>query len=111
MITNQQGKRIFDIADALHVLAPTAQWRLEHDSTNHENLVWESTDIAKPSQEAIDAEVARQQAAWDSQEYARNRAPEYPSITDQLDALWKGGAEADAMKAKIVAIKSKYPKS
>ncbi len=42
--------------------------------------------------------------------YRARRAAEYPPIGDQLDALWKGGADAEAMKAAIVAIKTKYPK-
>ena len=45
-----------------------------------------------------------------SKEYQRERAAEYPSIGDQLDALWKGGAEAEAMLAKVQAVKQKYPK-
>jgi hypothetical protein len=41
--------------------------------------------------------------------YAKRRA-EYPSIGDQLDALWKGGeAQADMFDA-ITAVKAKYPK-
>ena len=43
--------------------------------------------------------------------YDEQRKAEYPDIRDQLDALWKGGAEADAMKEIIQAIKAKYPKS
>ena len=43
--------------------------------------------------------------------YVSQRVASYPSIGDQLDALWKGGAEADAMKAKIQAVKTKYPKA
>lgn len=42
--------------------------------------------------------------------YADLRRAEYPPIGDQLDALWKGGAEAAAMKAVIDGIKAKYPK-
>jgi hypothetical protein len=42
--------------------------------------------------------------------YVEKRRMEYPPIGDQLDALWKGGAEAEAMKAKIQEIKAKYPK-
>lgn len=42
--------------------------------------------------------------------YAKRRA-EYPSLGDQLDALWKGGDAADAMIAKIAEIKAKYPKA
>jgi hypothetical protein len=43
--------------------------------------------------------------------YAQLREMHYPPIGDQLDAFWKGGAEAEAMKAKIDAVKAKYPKS
>ena len=39
------------------------------------------------------------------------RAREYPAMSEQLDAFWKGGAVADAMKEKIAAIKTKYPKT
>jgi len=42
--------------------------------------------------------------------YQLQRKPEYPSIGDQLDALWKGGQDAEDMKAKINAVKTKYPK-
>ena len=42
--------------------------------------------------------------------YAQKRALEYPPVTDQLDAVWKGGADAEAMRARIEEIKNKYPK-
>ena len=41
--------------------------------------------------------------------YARRRA-EYPALGDQLDAQWKGGDAADAMQARIQAVKAKHPK-
>lgn len=42
--------------------------------------------------------------------YADLRRAEYPPLGDQLDALWKGGADAAAMKAIIDGVKAKYPK-
>jgi hypothetical protein len=49
--------------------------------------------------------------AWkDPEAYKYARAAEYPPIGDQLDALWKGGAEAEAMLAKVQAVKQKFPK-
>jgi hypothetical protein len=42
--------------------------------------------------------------------YAQRRALEYPPVVDQLDAFWKGGAEAESMRACIQEIKNKYPK-
>ena len=50
------------------------------------------------------------QAYVDAHAYIAKRAAEYPPIGDQLDALWKGGAEAEAMLAKVQAVKQKYPK-
>jgi hypothetical protein len=50
-------------------------------------------------------------AAWvDPEAYKYKRAAEYPAITDQLDALWKGGDAAAEMLAKVQAVKAKYPK-
>lgn len=43
--------------------------------------------------------------------YAEKRAAEYPSIGDQLDALWKGGDAAAQMLAAVQAVKVKYPKA
>lgn len=42
--------------------------------------------------------------------YADKRVSEYPSIGDQMDAMWKGGDAATEMLARIQAIKAKYPK-
>ena len=50
------------------------------------------------------------QAYVDAHAYIAKRAAEYPPIGDQLDALWKGGTEAEAMLAKVQAVKAKYPK-
>lgn len=42
--------------------------------------------------------------------YAKRRA-EYPSLAEQMGAMWKGGDAAAAMAAKIAEIKAKYPKA
>jgi hypothetical protein len=47
---------------------------------------------------------------FDASLYSAKRASEYPSIGDQLDALWKGGEAAAEMLAKVQAVKAKYPK-
>jgi len=53
---------------------------------------------------AVEAYVA-------SQAYIAKRVAEYPSIGDQLDAIWKGGDAAAAMLSKVQAVKNKYPKA
>lgn len=43
-------------------------------------------------------------------DYAERRRAEYPSIAEQLDALWKGGQDEADMRQLIASIKAKYPK-
>lgn len=92
-------------ADAIYSLAPTAEWY-----TQAGVLHWISTDVEQPTEEQIQVELVRLQAEYDNKQYQRNRAAEYPSIGDQLDALWKGGDAATEMLAKVQAVKNKYPK-
>ena len=46
----------------------------------------------------------------DTNAYKGLRQAEYPTIGDQLDALWKGGDAATEMLALVQAVKNKYPK-
>lgn len=76
------------------------------------NVVTEWLDDTQtpPTDAEIQAEVIRLQQQYEADSYKRNRQAEYPPIGDQLDALWKGGAEAEAMLAKVQAVKQKFPK-
>jgi len=91
--------------DALQSLTPGAAWVLRGD-----DLEWLDTKQTRPTDAEIAAEVTRLQAEYNAKEYARKRAPEYPPIGDQLDALFKAGAFPADMAAKIQAVKDKYPK-
>jgi hypothetical protein len=93
-------------ADALVSLRPGAEWVIHND-----NLKWLDTKHTQPTDAEIASEVIRLQAENDTKEYARKRAAEYPTIGDQLDALWKGGDAAAEMLAKVNAVKTKYPKT
>lgn len=42
--------------------------------------------------------------------YDVRRKAAYPSIEDQLDALWKGGTEAEAMRKRVAEVKARFPK-
>jgi hypothetical protein len=81
-------------------------WELNGDE--YGGLVWRSDDIAKPTEQELVAECDRLQAEYERNEYQRQRAAEYPPITDQLDTLYHGGY--DAWKATVDAVKLKYPK-
>jgi hypothetical protein len=56
-------------------------------------------------------EVDRLQFEYDAQQYARARVQEYPSIGDQLDALFHAGVFPPEMAAQIQAVKDRYPKN
>lgn len=45
-----------------------------------------------------------------SSDYTAIRSTMYPEIKEQLDAFWKGGKEAEDMRAKIMKVKSDIPK-
>ena len=58
----------------------------------------------------IQAEVIRLQGIEDASTHQSPRKAEYPSVGDQLDALFHAGLFPADMAAKIQAVKDKYPK-
>lgn len=94
---------------ALQELYPGTQWAVS--GTDYDSLLWaEWNTVPKPSKEELDAKVQELEERWAYYQYSRDRGQEYPPITDQLDALWKGGKAAEDMMATIQSIKNKYPK-
>ena len=75
-----------------------------------QKIEWHRPDTAPVTLEQIQVEQQRLQQAYDWQEYQRNRAKEYPSIQEQLDALYHAGVFPAAMAARIRAVKEKYPR-
>lgn len=99
----------FTYIDAVLSLLPLAKF-FPSESGNYEDIIWVD-DRQKPNKEVIEAEVIRLQNEWIKNEYQRLRAPEYPKVSDQLDALFHAGAFTPEMTAIIQAVKNKYPKS
>ena len=97
-----------NIVNALFSLRPGAQWAV--NGNTYEGIQWLTPDIPKPSEDEIAQEIERLKAEYERTEYQRQRAPEYPSIGDQLDALFHAGVFPPEMAAQIQAIKDKYPK-
>jgi len=75
-----------------------------------QEIVWHKPESAPVTLEQILQEQQRLQQAYDWQEYQRNRAREYPSIQEQLDALYHAGVFPAEMAARIRAVKAKYPR-
>lgn len=99
-----------DITTAISSLFPAAKWVFQGEAT-YENLTWLDTEVSKPSKATLDAEVSRLQAEYAAKQYQRNRAAEYPPITDYLDGVVKGDQDQiDTYIAACLEVKAKYPK-
>ena len=78
-------------------------------------LNWKSPDKTQPSQSAIEAKMVELQEEWDSQEYARTRAEQYPDLAEQFDLLFhdmtsgKGDKTGEWYKA-VNKVKTDNPK-
>jgi len=95
--------RMINNDDAISSLRPDSEW-----VRRGEELEWLDTTQTQPSEAEITAEITRLQAEYDSNEYQRSRATEYPAWQDQLDDIFHNGI--DGWKATIQVTKDKYPK-
>mgnify|MGYP003704553599 CR=1 FL=1 len=76
------------LLQALNSLRPGAEWSL--NGSNYDDVVWHDTNQTKPTKQEVEAKVAELIADYESKQYQRDRV--YPSIGDQLDALFHVGA-------------------
>ena len=88
---------------------------LKDDSDGSGTYIEWASDKPQPSVEEIETAHAEWQAEYDSQDYARNRQEEYPSLNELTVALWEGVVEermASIMELEVQrqAVKAKYPK-
>lgn len=99
----------YGLTEAIISLHPKAEYVFRGEE--YGGLEWHSTDIAKPSETELRAECQRLQELWDSTEYQRKRALEYPPMQDYLDAVVKGDeTQKQAYIDACLAVKAKYPK-
>ena len=93
------------LAKAVHNLAPEKEFVIT------DGVITWVDGAPNITQQQINAEYSVVLDEYNAQEYARKRAPEYPSIGDQLDALFHAGVFPEEMAEQIQAIKDKYPKA
>ena len=101
-----------NIVKALKHLVPGAQWSC---GETYDTLNWLDKNVAKPTEEALQAAHVESLAADALVAYKALRAATYPSIADQLDMLFHSmetGAfpKSDLFYATIAAVKDKFPK-
>ena len=61
--------------------------------------------------DVVTVDLSAAQTLADSKAYVDQRVLEYPTIGDQLDALYHAGVFPDDMAAQIQAVKERYPKT
>jgi hypothetical protein len=98
-----------NITDAIVSLRPGAEWSLSGET--YGGLTWLDKVQNKPTEKEVSDELTRLTVEWNSKEYQRQRAKEYPPVTDYLDAVVKGDlAQQQAYIDACLAVKAKYPK-
>jgi len=77
-----------------------------------EAIEWIVEPSNKPTDSEIEQEQTRLNTIYESKNYQRQRAIEYPAVADYLDGIVKGDqAQVQAYIDACLAIKAKYPKS
>ena len=99
-----------NIIDAIKSLDSNSQVSVSNDNIN--KIIWHDGNPNNITNEEILAKQAELIAEYDAQEYARNRALEYPSIADQQDMQFHDAIDGTTTwQDAIQAVKNKYPKS
>jgi hypothetical protein len=98
------------IKDALVSLYPSKTWGWYGGDYPYSGLDWREDSITQPTEDELNTEVVRLQAAYDAQAYARSRKAKYNLLNqDEMrydDLINSTTTWQDA----IAAIKQEYPK-
>ena len=96
------------IINSILAINPNAQVTVRGDDIN--TIVWENGTTPIPANEIL----AKQQeliTEYNSNQYQRDRAVDYPSLADQLDMqYWDKINGTNKWQQAINAVKQKYPK-
>ena len=97
------------IVKALLNIRPGAEWKL--DGSDYDGLTWMDETQTKPTRQELEEEMIRVQEDYESKEYQRKRAAQYPRIEEQLDMLYHDKINGtDNWLQAVQAVKDKYPK-
>lgn len=96
-----------NILKSILAINPKAEFTISAEDVKQ--IVW-NKNTTPISEKDILAKQKELQEDYDAKEYQRKRISEYPSIGDQLDALYHGGVFPKEMADKIKSVKDKYPK-
>ena len=97
--------------NAINSLLPGAKFhaRSGHELAKDNSIIDWYDERTEPTVSAIQTEMTRLEAEFDTLEYARNRKAEYPDWSTQLEKIADDGI--DAWKADMLEpVKAKFPK-
>jgi len=100
----EDGTEFIGIIDALNTLTPEAEYIVVDGVITN----WVDVVQTQPSESEITTEITRLQNEYDSQDYARKRKEEYPTIEECVHAILDD--DLDALQVLRQAVKDKYPK-
>ena len=93
-------------SEAILSLNPKSEFVLTENE-----LKWLSSDIKKPSDSEINAEINRLQTEYEANKYQRDRADAYPSIQEQLDMqYWDAVNGTKKWQEAVAKVKTDNPK-
>ena len=93
-------------SEAILSLYPKSEFVLTENE-----LKWLSSDIKKPSDSEINAEINRLQTEYEANKYQRDRADAYPSIQEQLDMqYWDAVNGTKKWQEAVAKVKTDNPK-
>jgi hypothetical protein len=81
-----------------------------YESDGSQDAWIDSRLVLITEEQATEIRQQKEQEFFNSLSYQEKRVMEYPSIGDQLDALFHAGVFPAEMAAQIQAVKDKYPK-
>jgi hypothetical protein len=76
-------------------------------SDKYEDIIWQDENTKIPTKQECEDELKRLEEEDKKTQYQRDRAVAYDPIPEQLDQIYH---DIDGWKAKIKAVKDKYPK-
>ena len=93
--------RTYEILEALDA----GGWAVYGDT--YEDIVFKDDGKTKPTKKQFEDKKKELEDEYEKQAYARSRAKSYDPIPEQLDQIYH---DMDGWKAKVKAVKDKYPK-
>jgi hypothetical protein len=97
-----------NIADAILRIRPNTAFIVYDEDIA--KIEWKDTELECPTGEEILESLDILKSEFNSSAYKIARLNNYPSIGDQLDALFHAGVFPEDMAEKLQAVKDAYPK-